>query len=277
MTLRSLIAVALALTAASLPAALPASASVSPSRGITGQFNQPMCGSNDFERVKTPLTEFAVSDSAGTCVDSERYHADFNVAKVTEDIGWQYPNVASGFTPEGEATCADPRRDTCFAYPVRQEDDGTPLASFGSWLAPGSYNESFDIWFSPVKSRHSFATRAGDTELMIWLAFPGIDDRSHFVAYATIDHKRFGIMTWIAGGDRRYVAYLWLNAPRVGSGRRLDVSGLWLNPIFRNAESHGWLRSWEWLWSVDLGFELRWGGQGVNIHDYSLTGLPASR
>ena len=182
-----------------------------------------------------------------------------------------------GFTPEGEATCADPRRDTCFAYPARQEDDGMPLASFGSWLAPGSYNESFDIWFSPVKGRHSFATRAGDTELMVWLAYPGINDRSHFVAYATIDHKRFGIMTWIAGGDRRYVAYLWLNAPRVGSGRRLDVSGLWLNPIFRNAESHGWLRSWEWLWSVDLGFELRWGGQGVNIHDYSLTGLPASR
>jgi hypothetical protein len=270
--LRAVAALSLA-GAALVAAALPAIASPSPSRGVVGRFNAPMCGSNDFERVKTPVTEFAVSDSAGTCVRSEKYHPDFAVASVTRDVAWQYPDIASGFTPEGEATCADPKRDTCFAYPVRQEDDGMPEASFGSWLAPGSYNESFDIWFSPVKGRHSFATRAGDTELMVWLAYPGIDDRSHFVAYATIDHMRFGIMTWIAGGDRRYVAYLWLGAPRVGSGRRLDVSGLWLNPIFRNAESHGWLRKSEFLWTVDLGFELNRGGVGDNIHDYSLSSV----
>jgi len=271
---RSVAALSLA-AAAILAAALPVHASVSPARGIIGHFNEPMCGSNDYERVKTQLTEFAIDDSAGTCVSGEKYHADFQVTAVTRDIGWQYPNVASGYTPEGEATCADPRRDTCYAYPVQADHDGTPEASFGSWITGGyAGNEAFDIWFSPVRARHSVAERAGDTELMIWTAYPGIDDRSHFIAYATIDRMRFGIMSWETGAPHRYVAYVWLGAPRSGRGRQVSISGLWLNPFFRNAEAHGWLRPSEWLWAVDLGFEMNRGGEGNNVHSYSLTGLP---
>jgi hypothetical protein len=259
--------------AAILAAILPAQAATSPERGVTNRFNQPMCNYNGYERVQTAATEYAVSDSAGTCVQSEKYHTDFSVERVTEHIGWQYPNISSGYVQEGEPTCADPLRDACFAYPVQVDQDGTPVDSFGSWLAPGSYNEAFDIWFSPAENRHSAGQRAGDTELMIWTAYPGIDDSSHFIAYATIDRMRFGIMSWIAnhGDSWRYVAYLWLNAPSVGGGRKLNISDLWLNPFFRNAESHGWLSPREWLWAIDLGFELRWGGTRDNIHDDSLS------
>jgi hypothetical protein len=255
----------------------PTPARASPAKGITGLWNATMCAPNGYERVKTKTTEFAVSDAAGVCVRSEKYHATFAVTRDSMSGRWRYANIASGYTPEGEPTCADPLRDTCIAYPVRADRDGTPEESFGSWLAPGSYNEAFDIWFSPVESRHSASERGGDTELMIWAAYPGIDDRSHFIAYATIDGKRFGIMSWIAGaGTWRYVAYLWLNAPHAGKGRQLNISGLWLNPFFRNAERHGWLKPSEWLYTIDLGFELRWGGVGDNIHDVSLTGMRVS-
>lgn len=262
---------------ASLAAAVP-SAGVRPAVGVR-EFNQPMCASNAWERIKTPQAEYAVIDSAGTCVAAERHHPVFAVTSVERDIGWQYPAIVAGYTPEGEAACASDR-DTCLTFPVQAEHDGMPEASFGSWVSGGyEGNESFDIWFSPVKSRHSVAERAGDSEVMIWLEWPGVADRGRLSDYTTIDGKRFGVMTWEAGHDGqrwRYVAYLWLDAPRIGTGRQVNVSGLYLNPFFRNAESHGWLRPDEWLWSVALGFEMNHGGAHNNIHGEELQGLPVT-
>ena len=42
--------------------AIPAGASVRPEVGVIGQWNKPMCGSNDWERIKLPNTELAVID-----------------------------------------------------------------------------------------------------------------------------------------------------------------------------------------------------------------------
>jgi hypothetical protein len=257
-------------------ACLASLAASSPSHGVVGQWNRPMCGGNDWERIKTPQAEYAVIDSAGACVSGERFHPAFAVASVERDIAWQYPAIVAGYTPEGEPACASPR-DTCFALPVQAGHDGAPEESFGSWISGGyEGNESDDIWFSPVKSRHSIAEKAGDTELMIWTDWSGGNGGHRFAAYATIDHKRWGIMSWTAGGPHRYVAYLWLNANSSGRGHQVNVSGLWLNPFFRNAESHGWLRPDEWLWSVDMGFEMNRGGTRNNVHAFSLTGLPGS-
>lgn len=243
--------------------------------GITGSWNTPMCGSNSYERVKTPLTEYAVSDSSDTCVSSQRYHASFAVSRVLANKGWQYPNIALGYTPEGAPTCAS-SADTCFGFPVQVKHDGTPEQSFGSWISSGYQgNLADDIWFSPTESRHSVATRNGDTELMVWFAYPGIHDK--LSDYTTIDGKRFGVMTWEAGHDGarwRYVAYLWLNAPNGSKGRQVNISGLWLNPFFRNAESHGWLSQNDYMWAIDDGFEMNHDGLDNNIHSQLITGLP---
>ena len=259
--------------------AIPAGASVRPEVGVVGQWNQPMCGSNDWERIKLPNTELAVIDSAGTCVSSERYHGSFAVPNVLFNTDWQFPGMIAGYVPTGEPTCAS-SKDTCYTFPVQQKHDGAPLVSFSSWIAGGYQgNESLDIWFSPVESRHSIAARAGDTELMVWTAWPGVNARSLLGDDVTIDGKRFGIMTWEAdnhGQQWRYVAYLWLNAPNGNKGRQVNVSGLWLNPFFRNAESHGWLSSDSWLWSIATGFEMNDNGQTNNIHNFSLEGLPTA-
>jgi hypothetical protein len=249
----------------------PATVGAVPAIGVR-TYNQLMCGSNEWVPVKLATSEYAIHDSAGTCVDAEKNNLDFAVTKITKQIAWQYPNIGSGYEL-GESSCAS-TRDTCYKYPVQVRNDGTPVASVKAWLAPGKYNLSFDAWFSRSSSDVSYQDRTGDTEVMIWLASPGINDSSHYEWHATIDGIRFGVMTWEAGQGSghpwRYVAYV---APRTALGS-LSVSGLWLNPIFRNVEAHGYLSSSEWLTAIDLGFELVSKGQGDNIHYYSLTDLP---
>jgi hypothetical protein len=269
----SILAGALALAIAGSMTGIAGHAAVRPDAGVTDEFNKPMCDSNGYERIKTQQTEYAVSDSAATCVDSMKYHGDFAVTSVS-DLSWQFPNIASGYTPEGEATCASYRQDTCYRYPVKVSEDGMPNATFGAWLNPGVYNLSFDMWISPVRWHHSVQARDGNTEVMVWLAHPGITDILY--DYTTIDGIRFGIMSWEArhsGQSWRYVAYVALNPPSIRSGRAVNYSRLWLNPFLRNAEMHGWLRSSEWLWTIDLGFELVHGGRHNNIHAYTLSGV----
>lgn len=260
---------ALAILAAS---AVLAASAIPASAGGVQDWNKPMCGSNDFERVKTPQTEYAIVDSAGTCVNSWKHAPTFYISKVTSELSYQYPSADSGFVPQGEATCAS-SKDTCFAYPVRQECDGTPVASFKAWLNPGWYALAFDTWFSPVKSRHSYATRSGDTEVMIWLKEPGKGSwAADFRYYTTIDHIRFGVMSWEQASGVRYVAYVAAGqaGPIRKGGELVSYSNLWLNPFWRDAISHGWLEKSEWLWAIDLGFELSGEGTISNIHDYTL-------
>jgi hypothetical protein len=241
-----------------------------PAVGISGAYNAEMCGSNDWERVKLPVRELAVSDSAGTCVDSERYNADFSIAAVTRNIGWQYPNMADGFTPEGEPTCAS-AADTCDDFPVQFERDGTPEESFAAWANPGVYNLANDIWFSPVQGMHATGSdRKGDTEIMIWWANPGINDTGHFLYYTTINGRRFGVMSWETKLPWRYVAYVAVTGNTVPRGRVVSASGQWLNPFFRDAEARGWLHPVEWLQAICIGFELNQGGKGNNVHSWTL-------
>ncbi len=162
-------------------------------------FNAPVCGLNKFVRVKQTASEFTVHDSAGTCIKSPQHHLAFQVAKIERTLHWQYPNIASGYEL-GESSCAS-SRDTCYKYPVKQAQDGMPVASVGAWLAPGIYNLSFDAWFSPKPSQLSYTDRDGDTEIMIWLAHPGINDTARLDWHATIDGKRWG--SWPGRPDRK--------------------------------------------------------------------------
>lgn len=247
----------------------PAGSSVTPDVGVR-TYNQPMCGGNMWVPVKLPASEYEVHDSAGTCVKPERHRLDFQITSVRRQLGWQYPNISSGYEL-GESSCPS-ARDTCYRYPVQQRDDGMPVAAVRAWLAPGQYNLAFDTWFSPSSRRLSYADRAGDTEVMIWLAHPGINESYAYDWHVIIDGAEWGVMTWetgtASGHPWRYVAYV---APRTALGQL--SARLWLNPFWRDAEQHGYLSSREWLTAVDLGFELVSGGQGDNIHGYTLAGV----
>jgi len=282
MMTRKLPALLAALAAATALLIAPAAASASDyAGGIGDQYNKQMCASNGFERVKTPATEYAAVDSAGTCISSEKYHAAFTITSVTRNMAYQMPGISSGYVPTGESTCAS-AADTCYRYPVRQEYDGTPAASFGAWLAPGDYSLAFDTWFSPVESRHSYDDRAGDTEVMIWMSEPGGDWPQDFRYYTEIDGMRFGVMAWYQPANKvMYVAYVDQTGPGARRpdtatyGQHVSYSNIWLNEFWRDAIAHGWLGKSEWLWQVFLGYELRPGvragnGRGDDISNYNL-------
>jgi len=262
---------AIAIAAAAVIAVVASLAGPASAAGVS-EWNKPMCESNAFEYIKTPATEYAATDSAGTCVSAERFHADLDVTSVI-NMPYQFPAIDSGYVPAGEPTCAS-AKDTCYAYPVRQEYDGTPVASLGAWLNPGQYKLAFDTWFSPVEGRHDYDKRSGDTEVMIWLSHPG-ENFGSYLYYVTIDRIRFGVQSWEQGSGVRYVAYVALSGPGSGrgetaAGQRVSYSGLWLNPIWRDAISRGWLTKTDWLWAIDLGYELTKGGKGCNVHEYTL-------
>jgi hypothetical protein len=244
------------------------------------QWNKPMCESNAFEYIKTAQTEYAATDSAGTCVSAERYAGDIDITSVT-NLSYQFPAIDSGYVPMGEPTCAS-ARDACWKYPVRQEYDGTPVVSLGAWLNPGQWKLAIDTWFSPAEGDHDYAGRKGDTEVMIWLSHPGESiPAADCLGYNDIDGIRFCVDSWMQDSGVRYVAYVAMTGPgsaRTVSapGQRVSWAGLWLNPFWRNAEANGWLGKSEWLWAVDTGFELTKGGKGDNIHGYTLADMVKS-
>ena len=233
-----------------------------------GVYNATVCGPNAWVRVKQVTSEFTVHDGATACITSERKHLDYQITQTSTDH-WQYPNISSGYEM-GESSCAS-TADTCYRYPVRVKDDGAPVASVRAWLAPGIYNLSFDVWFAPDKTGMSYQTRTDDTELMIWLAHPGIYDSCDY--HTDIDHIDWCVLDgWAGGGSGKPWKRITFEAPRTALGS-VNVSKLWLNPFFRNAEAHAMLKADEWLYEIDLGNELYSGGLHDNIHYYSLTGV----
>lgn len=242
-------------------------AAASPDGGV-GIYNASLCGSNDWVRVKLPESEFTVHDSAGTCIAAMRHRLDFRVVS-NNGPAWNYPNISSGYE-QGDSSCAS-GKDTCYGYPVQEKNDGTPTASVGAWLAPGTYNLAFDIWFSPTKAARSYQNRTDDTEVMVWLRDPNIHQSCNY--HVRIDGVKWCVRDgWAGGGSGKPWRRVTFDAQN-GKLGKYSVSNLWLNPFFRNAEAHGMLSASEWLYAIDLGNELYSGGVGDNIHFYSLQGV----
>ncbi|HEV3380743.1 MAG TPA: hypothetical protein VG142_07160 [Trebonia sp.] len=263
-------AVVLGLTGQAAVASTPGPAQ--PDAG-TSTHNASLCGTNEWTYI-TVVPRLKAHDSAGSCIDPEEYHADFAVTKITKQIGWQFPNLSDGWEM-GESGCpstADMKDGLCSQLPVQWRDDGTPVASGQDYLArSGTYNDAFDIWLAPVRGQTEYGG-PNDTEVMIWLAHPGIDDESHYIRYANIGGQEWGVMSWetVSGTRRwRYVAYL---APRTSYGT-LTYHDLWINEFLRYTAGLGYLGSDYWLLAIDKGFEIVNSKGGMNISKYSLGDL----
>lgn len=132
-----------------------------------------------------------------------------------------------------------------------------------SWhKSPGRFNVAYDIWFGHLHTIHGHALGA---EMMIW-----------------IGTKRFGIPvgapTYLIDGQRWYY----------GRHTACDIYGCWNYILFRRvspsthathlgllpfihfAQAHRQLAWWWFLKSIDVGFEIWWGGQGLAVHSYSV-------
>jgi Glycosyl hydrolase family 12 len=233
-------------------------------------YNARVCGT-DWVDIHIPKASYynVYNDDFGreTCVVAELHHLDFRISSVGNSYGFDaYPNISSGWE-DHKYTCTG-RTGECFTYPVQADHDGDPVTTIAGWLAPGSYDFSYDIWFNKTDSH---PLQDDGTELMIWLAHPGISegvDRA-----VTIDGIEWDVTTWITNhpGEPHWRLLIYYAVhPR-------SSATLHLNNFLADAERHGELSSSEWLTAIDAGFELAHGGVGDNIHQYSLTGLPAKQ
>ncbi|HEY5397847.1 MAG TPA: hypothetical protein VIL16_20865 [Trebonia sp.] len=262
---RTLGLLAVIIAAALVLAPLPAGAA-----GVA-VYNGRLCGQSEWVRIKLPASEYTVHTAAGVCVNTPAQGRLGYTVDTNDGPHWTYPNISSGYE-QGGSSCAS-ARDACYRYPVQEKDDGTPVASVRAWLARGVYNLAFDVWFSPTSAvgTLNYQHRKGDTEVMVWLAHPGIRYACGY--HVTIDHVSWCVQYGEAGGGSgqpwQRITYV---APRTALGS-LSVSNLWLNPLFRDAIKHRMLTPAKWLYAIDLGFELYSGGAGSNIHYYSLSGV----
>jgi hypothetical protein len=253
---------ALPVTAAAL---LPVLVPSSPPAGGVLQYNTRVCGKG-WVTIRTAESYFRVyNDDFGgrTCVTAERYHLDFAISADRGQGFHAYPNISSGWE-SGRYTCTG-HAGSCYAYPVQVKHDGNPVTSISGWLAPGSYDFSYDIWTNRTKAH---PVQDNGTEIMIWLAHPGVPEG--IVRTVTIDGIAWNVTTWIC---RRHGA-TWRLLIYYAQHQRSSAHGLRLNDFFHEAERHKEMSSSYWLTGVDAGFELVSGGVRNNIHHYSLTGLP---
>jgi hypothetical protein len=259
-----------------LAAALAVFAALAPAASAAGVhvYNSPVCGSNYVPVDLGHGNYFNVYNSQNntSCIDSEQHHLSWTVTRSPSGR-WQYPNIGSGIE-WGRYTCDDglsghDAASTCMKYPVQQYKDGMPVTSARYW--PGtltSGNVAYDIWFNRTDKTPAQVKQDNGTEIMIWLAHPGISvwDVSRTV---TVNRMRWQVMTWTAshnGVSWHYVAYVAVTPVR-------SVSDLWLNQFFREAEAHGELsRDW-WLTGIDFGAEMNSGGRGFTVAGYSLSGV----
>lgn len=245
---------------------------VSPDAGVH-RYNTDVCG-RSWVSVHIPRTSyFSIynddSPANVTCIKPMQHRLDFQVMTVNPRAdNWDaYPNISSGWE-WGRYSCAG-HSGECYRYPVREDRDGMPRTSLAAWLAPGRYNLSYDIWFN--RTDRTPEGQDDGAEVMVWLAHPGIGVWN-VTRRVTLDGIRWDVMDWIAhhnGTSWHYVAF-------VAERQRRSVTGLWLNPFFRNAIRYGELSPSWWLTGIDAGFELVQGGVHDNIHYYTLTGLPST-
>ena len=144
------------------------------------------------------------------------------------------------------------------------------ITSWGaSWRgAPGKFNAAYDIWFG---HRHTIHGHALGAEMMIWIGTRQFAPLVGFQIYV-IDgirwwyarHRACG--TWQIGEGLHHGCWNYILFFRV----RPSTHAIHLNlvPFFQVAERQRQLAWWWFLKSIDVGFEIWRGGQGLAVHRY---------
>lgn len=209
----------------------------------------------------------------------EKYISNGDYCVRADDFGsttWLYNNGQQGFTitsstASGKRVSAYPNIfrgwqwgvGTNGEWPIRVSADNSPsvdLTVSQTWK--GTYNASLDTWFSTYPNE---TTQANGAEIMIWLSHPNALALGPKVR---IDGTDWYMNEWVAHGHGvKWHLVIFAHTTPISS-----VKGLALNPFFRTAESHGWLKpSWYWT-GIDAGFELWKGGQGLGVTYFNVTG-----
>lgn len=195
----------------------------------------------------------------------------------SDDFGsstWLYNSGEQGFritksAASGAKVTADPNIfrgwqwgiGTKGAWPIRVAADGAPRADLTvRSVRKGTYNSQLAMWFSTYPNKKA---QANGAELMIWLNYPHVAIGGRAVRVDGTDWYVNSWMTAWHGVSWRLIIF-------AHTTPITKVKGLWLNPFVRMAQSHGWIKpSWYWT-SINAGFELWKGGQGLCVSYFNV-------
>jgi cellulose 1,4-beta-cellobiosidase len=120
----------------------------------------------------------------------------------------------------------------------------------------GVWNSSLDLWLGP----HS---GAGTSEVMIWLRYSKPSWWAGLYPTVTLDGARWYVVPHTTAPGRYYLSF---RRARPAQGATLRLA-----PFMAVAERYGAVSRYSRLWSVQAGFEIWSGGQGLAVSRFSVT------
>jgi len=200
--------------------------------------------------------------------------------------GMSAPYITAGYNAYRNSSLCNNRNyrgyylSRSYALPVKLGKQGQPAGNVHDLISSNFSGDSgFDLWLTASAGEHSYAQMvnggSGTTEIMLWLQHRGVPTSGSY--NISIDGRKWGITVGLAShghgvkpGRKGWNVVNFI-APS-GSRSNVTFNHLHLNAFIGYAISHGWLRSSDYLMSVNQGFEITHGT--ATVAGYSLSGLP---
>jgi hypothetical protein len=202
------------------------------------------------------------SSTARACIASDR-SASFTV--TTSEIGDRITGMAEGLPGSFASLYQGCHWGTCTAvnpFPIQVAVLKSEIANWNVTLAPGLWDQTFDLWFA---TKRSLPDAPDGAELMVILrAAPGQGYPGKRVGNVKIHGKRYDI--WFASPPQtkvNYVAY-------VSTKPQTNVSNFDLRQFIRDAVLRGYIDAWWYQLDVEAGFEIWKGGAGLKTNAFSV-------
>lgn len=155
---------------------------------------------------------------------------------------------------------------TSGTWPIRisdiTDDMTSTLDTHQTW--EGQYDTAYDIWFSTYANETR--AHANGAELMIWLSHPNVGAGGPIVK---IDGTYWYEMEWITYGPSCKMYWPLIIFARVNQVS--SVTNLAIKPFLTAAVDNGWLKERWYMTSMNAGFELWHGGQGLAVNYFEVS------
>jgi hypothetical protein len=131
--------------------------------------------------------------------------------------------------------------------------------------ATGSYNATYDVWFSTSSGGDPAAASPSGGFLMVWYHLPsGNQPIGTMIASTTIDGKNWNVWYGTNSSNQKpcvsYVAQTSINSFSYSLG-----------DFIQDAVTRGYVQNSWYLTNVFAGFEIWSGGVGLAVTDFSVT------
>jgi hypothetical protein len=195
------------------------------------------------------------------CIGSSNWNDNFTVQRSSVTRNWaDFPNIYTGCEMDGTL----PQLCTSGYSPIKASTISSDTATVSYYYPQRGFrgNTAYDIWFN--KSGAMPKGRDNGTEVMVWLGSNGIGSPV-YTRTVKIDGIWWAYDSWRAGSSTgwNYVRY-W----RLQNWTPHSMATLNLVPFFKDAEHMGKLSSSWYLTGTEYGFEVCYGGRGLQVRNF---------